>query len=76
MAAITLPAPGTALGPCAETCAHRDCAETHQIATAECFYCIHPIGYGTRFYTSAITGATYAHASCVEKAAIAAKVRK
>lgn len=68
MAAGILHKPGSKLGPCAEACHHRDCAETRGQAAALCVYCGKPIGYETRFYVE--TGArSMAHAECSEEAA-------
>lgn len=50
MAAGTLPAPGTKLGPCIDPCTHADCACTRAMAAATCDPCREPIGYETRFY--------------------------
>lgn len=51
MAAITLPKPGTELGPCESAdCGHKDCALTREQAAAVCRYCNEPIGYDKRFY--------------------------
>lgn len=74
MAAGTLPAPGTRLGPCAELCEHRDCAETRRMAAALCSYCRKPIDYEVRFYdvrneAQRMTGAeALVHARCHEEA--------
>ena len=74
MAAATLPAPGTTVGPCAEPCAHVDCTATRKIAETCCAYCGEPIGYDTRFYrmncgnmldqVHVVTD--YSHAACEE----------
>lgn len=66
MAAGTLPAPGTELGPCLdEACGHTDCALTREMAAKFCI-CDEPIGYGTRFYAYGAGGLN--HARCVEQA--------
>lgn len=46
MAWSILPEPGTEYGPCAETCAHTDCAATRQMAGLICPFCGEPLGYG------------------------------
>jgi hypothetical protein len=65
MAASTIPAPGTDLGPCIdEQCGHTDCAASRQQAAALCRWCAKPIGYETRWYT--VVGGQ-AHAECEER---------
>ena len=66
MAAAILSKPGTKVGPCAESCHHKDCAETRGQAVALCVYCGKPIGYDARFYQE---GNALAHAECSEEAA-------
>jgi len=62
MAASALPRPGTQLGPCEDTCEHRDCAATRALAAAPCFDCGQPIGYDTRFYQ--LDKDAYSHYVC------------
>ena len=62
MAAGRIPAPGTEYGPCADDCAHRDCAATRRQAAAACRICGEPIGY-ERAYFVGDDGAV--HASCM-----------
>lgn len=65
MAAESLPTPGTKHGPCANACAHRDCAATRQLAATKCIYCRRPIGFDKPFYDIADEGMgvkVYAHA--------------
>ncbi|RJX17704.1 MAG: hypothetical protein C4570_07825 [Ammonifex sp.] len=64
MAAGTLPKPGTEYGPCEKPCKHRDCNLTKQMAETPCGLCGKPIGYGTRFYMTAVN--QLAHAACEE----------
>jgi len=68
VAAGTLPAPGTKLGPCADACEHRDCAQTRAEAEQTCRVCDKPIGYETRFYVDSIQRAVrkLVHAACLE----------
>ncbi len=63
MAAGTLPAPGTPYGPCTNTCKHRDCQKTREMAESTCPLCQTPIGYEKRFYTC---GEQLFHAVCLE----------
>lgn len=49
MAAATLPAPGTRLGPCTGDCAHKDCACTRAMAGSKCRHCFEPIGFDAAF---------------------------
>jgi hypothetical protein len=65
MAAISLPPPGTALGPCPEPCEHTDCAETRRIAESRCTRCEDPIGYERAFYHDAEHDG-FIHAVCLE----------
>lgn len=72
MAAGTLPRPGTELGPCAEDCDHRDCAETMFIAGCVCRFCGHAIGFERRFYLDPEAAPAtpddkrWVHAECLE----------
>jgi hypothetical protein len=50
MAAGQLPRPGTEYGPCADPCAHTDCAATRAMAASPCRVCGQEIGYDTGFY--------------------------
>ena len=45
MAAISVPAPGTKLGPCEGQCEHLDCAENRRMARALCAACHVLISY-------------------------------
>lgn len=45
MAAANLPGPGTSLGPCADGCAHRDCACIRAMAASTCELCGSLVGY-------------------------------
>ena len=73
MAAGRIPAPGSDLGPCAEPCAHPDCAASRAQAASRCHNCGDAIGYDTRYYTL-VTITTregpdkrhYVHADCEE----------
>lgn len=47
---LTLPAPGTELGPCEGGCAHKDCAATRRDAATPCRICGEPIGYDRPFH--------------------------
>ena len=67
MASATLPKPGTKYGPCAKGCKHRDCAETRATATANCRFCVRPIGYDKPYVRARLSGA-YAHETCLENA--------
>ena len=67
MAASALPAPGSEYGPCAEPCAHTDCAHTRGMAAAVCPLCEKPIGYERRFYNEGEPGGfDLVHALCLE----------
>jgi hypothetical protein len=72
MAAGSLPAPGTKLGPCKKACKHRDCAATREDAAEECLECSKPIGYETLFYR--VAPRELIHARCQE--IVAERVRK
>lgn len=73
MAATALPRPGTEYGPCAEPCAHRDCAASRRMADEVCRFCGEAIGYETYFYDdpqkpegdSLVRGLV--HAPCLER---------
>lgn len=54
MAAISIPTPGTELGPCAQPCEHRDCAANRAMAEAICTVCEEPIGYERRFFAGPV----------------------
>lgn len=63
MAASISPQIGTEI--CAEgTCAHTDCALSHELAHTVCPHCGHEIGYGEPYYR---VGHGYGHARCVER---------
>lgn len=64
MAAIMLPAIGTAYGPCVEACQHRDCALTRAELALSCVYCQSALGSGRPVYTK-----VPAHAACLETSA-------
>ena len=49
MAFISLPAPGTKLGPCEDGCTHVDCAAARKEAETICELCKNPIGYEAPF---------------------------
>lgn len=49
MSAVSMPAPGTELGPCADPCPHTDCADSRRMADAACHLCLESIGYERRF---------------------------
>lgn len=66
MAALALPEPGTELGPCTGDCQHTDCAETREMAAAQCRICEQPIGYGKRMYVED-GDQSYVHAACLEQ---------
>ncbi len=52
MAAYTIPAPGTELGPCIDDpCGHVDCEEARRRAELLCDVCQQPIGFETRHFT-------------------------
>lgn len=57
--------PGSSLGPCAEPCAHRDCADTREIAASPCSECNDEIGYRRAFYQN--TDGSHVHATCEER---------
>ena len=67
MAAGILPKPGSKLGPCVETCKHRDCAQTKQDAAQPCRFCQKAIGYGVGFIRARLSGAL-AHDFCTHEA--------
>lgn len=50
MAAVGLAKPGSEHGPCADSCAHTDCAETRRQAETPCDICGEKIGYDKPFY--------------------------
>jgi hypothetical protein len=68
MAWYRIPDLGSTLGPCLEPCEHRDCRQTHELATSTCRLCREVIGYGARVYFEAAgdrkVGAV--HATCLE----------
>ena len=64
MAAGIIPPPGSKYGPCLETCEHRDCRLTRDMAATVCSFCSDAIGYETRFYRH---DGTIAHTLCVER---------
>ena len=68
MAAGSIPAPGSELGPCEEECRHIDCAQSRAMAASVCTLCLFPIGYGVLFYNvqSPTDSPSYAHARCLE----------
>jgi hypothetical protein len=69
MAAMSLPKPGTPLGPCKGQCPHTDCHMTRTMAESTCTVCCKPIGYGRDFYRDdRVRGEKplYAHAKCFE----------
>lgn len=80
MAAGTLPAPGSKVGPCKTDCNHRDCAITRCMAAAPCLCCRRPIGFECAFYQPfgpperawqadlSSWSQRLAHASCYEQA--------
>jgi hypothetical protein len=68
MAAISLAKPGSKHGPCAVSCAHRDCASTRRMAESVCRFCSKKIGYETRFYGDPDDESKYVHAVCLEDA--------
>lgn len=70
MAASTIPAPGTKLGPCDKDCKHRDCARNRQDAKEVCRFCRKAIGFGVRYYTDpeAPTPTALVHAACLKDA--------
>jgi hypothetical protein len=68
VAATSIPAPGTELGPCEGSCAHRDCEESRRMAAAVRRFCERPIGYGTRLYNEGAFGSyDLVHALCLEE---------
>ena len=44
-----LPTPGSKLGPCAESCEHRDCAAAPRMAAHVCRECGGIVGYERQF---------------------------
>lgn len=64
MAAGSLPAPGTPLGPCLLECSHTDCWQTRLDAASICPECGQPIGYETRMYSEK---GQLVHATCLEE---------
>lgn len=68
MAAISNPAPGTEYGPCIEPCAHGDCRNIRDEASAPCTICSEPIGYDRPFYVDRYDGpARFKHFDCAIK---------
>jgi hypothetical protein len=65
MAAGYLPEPGTQYGPCADACAHTDCARTRQQAGMTCPTCGEQIGYERGFYQRD-NWQVLVHAACAE----------
>ena len=61
MAAGFLSKPGTKLGPCEDSCEHRDCALTRKMAETVCHLCDEKIGYDTAFYE---VNSKYVHGAC------------
>lgn len=68
MAAASLPAPGTELGPCESQCEHIDCAQTYLMAHTLCEYCGEVIGFNRPFYRINNEKYRLAHAQCYESA--------
>jgi hypothetical protein len=66
MASVTIPKPGTRLGPCLEYCQHKDCADHRKSAGALCVFCRKPIGYNVPMAYHALDGAE-AHWACIEE---------
>ncbi len=66
MATSSLPAPGTQYGPCVETCTHRDCVCSREMASALCTLCTLPIGWETRFFGGGAESPLY-HAACAAR---------
>lgn len=68
MAAGTLPAPGTELGPCKDGCQHIDCGMMRREADQDCRLCGKPIGFETRYYKDPDPMRTggVVHARCLE----------
>lgn len=60
MAAIEIPSPGTATGPC-RRCKHIDCERSRKEASEKCCVCKKSIGYATPFY---IVDENPTHARC------------
>lgn len=67
MAASYLSKPGSDLGPCGESCKHRDCASTRAAAAGSCRLCGAEIGYENLFYKDPEDEAKLVHAECFEK---------
>jgi hypothetical protein len=67
MAAGSLPAPGTKLGPCLPPCTHTDCLANRAIAVSRCRICQALIDYETLFYVESgqFTKQVYVHATCL-----------
>ena len=70
MAAGTIPSPGSKYGPCADECAHTDCACSRTMAGGICTICGGEIGYERAFYQQrggkeAERGVGLVHAACV-----------
>lgn len=65
MAAGFVSHPGTTYGPCADPCAHKDCASDREIAAAPCRVCKSPIGYGQRYYQEQ-SWTVFVHEACLE----------
>jgi hypothetical protein len=67
MAAATIPAPGTTLGPCPHNvCGHIDCRTLRAMADSVCRLCDRPISYVTRYYLDPEDRHSYVHAVCLE----------
>lgn len=74
MAAVSIPAPGTPLGPCPTTkgrheltCGHLDCRDSRRTAAKVCRICNRPIGYDTRYYVAGDNvEPDHTHAICLE----------
>jgi hypothetical protein len=65
MAASTLPAPGTELGPCIPTCEHSDCLGIRKMAEEKCTICGHIIGYDVRYHSDESDNTKLCHALCL-----------
>lgn len=67
MAAAYIPAEGSEVGPCVESCEHTDCAATRALSKKICDFCKQPIGFDSYYYETD-TKNDVAHRLCYEVA--------
>ena len=66
MASSYIPTPGTSVGPCEVSCAHRDCAQSRKMAATLCRICNLAIGYEKHYFQEK-NWTVLVHAVCAEE---------